>query len=95
MEKITDILFCEVENEDGKNLGHVFEFRSAGDPEHGEFARERKVTEILYGKRALLESLGLKAPIIKSFDMSRVKKIQRGKIIIYNADDPSDGKQHD
>jgi hypothetical protein len=84
IEKITDILFCEVEREDGTKLGHVFDLRSGGEPEHGFENETREITEILYGARSFWETLGLKETELERAAWSDVKKIEGGKIIIGN-----------
>ena len=84
MEKITDMLLCQVVNESGENLGRVFELRSAGEPEHGLHAHQRKITEILYGKRAFLETLGLKDTELACVSMDEVIGIEPGRIIVPN-----------
>ena len=84
IEKITEILFCEVEREDGTPLGHVFDLRSAGEPEHGFANENREITEILYGTRSFWETLGLKETELEKVAFSDVKKIEPGKIIIGN-----------
>jgi hypothetical protein len=82
IEKITDILFAEVESEDGEKLGRVFDFRSAGEPEHGIENKNREITEILYGTRSFWEMLGLKETKLNVAGWSSVRKIEDGKIII-------------
>jgi hypothetical protein len=82
MEKITDILFARLETENGKKLGHVFDFRSAGEPEYGLKSRERTIDAIVYGTNGLWEVLGLKKPNVKTIAWSSVKKVEPGKIII-------------
>ena len=84
IEKITDILFCEVEREDGTPLGHVFDLRSTGEPEHGFENETREITEILYGTRSFWETLGIKETELERAAWSDVKKIEGGKIIIRN-----------
>jgi hypothetical protein len=86
MEKITDILFSAVVTEGGEELGRVFEVRSAGEPEHGLVERSRSVTEILYGKRAFLEMLGLKQTSLESISTDAIKKTEPGKIVISDQD---------
>jgi hypothetical protein len=82
IEKITDFLFAEIESEDGTKLGHVFDLRSKGEPEHGFENEDREITEILYGTRSFLETLGWKETELKKVAWSEVKKIEDGKIIV-------------
>lgn len=82
MEKITDILFCEVESDDGRRLGRLFDVRCAGEPEHGLTNEDRPITELVYGGRGLLEMLGFKQTDLKTMPWSSVKEIKPGKIII-------------
>jgi hypothetical protein len=82
MEKITDILFCEIENEDGRRLGRLYDLRSDGEPEHGLSKEQRLVTEIIYGTTGLWEMLGLKKTDFKTISWKAVRKIESGKIII-------------
>jgi len=88
IEKITDVLFAEVVAEDGTKLGHVFDLRSKGEPEHGFPNKDREITEILYGTRSFLETLGLKETELEKAAWSSVKKIEDGKIIIRNETSP-------
>jgi hypothetical protein len=82
MEKVTDILLCEVETEDGRSLGRLFEVRSDGEPEHGVTNKDRPITELIYGATGLWEVLGLKKANFKSIPWKAVKKIELGKIIV-------------
>ena len=82
MEKITDILFLKVETEHGKKLGHLFDIRSEGEPEHGLTNRERTADEIVYGTRGLWEVLGLKKPEVNTIPWSAVKRIEQDKIVV-------------
>ena len=82
MQKITDLLFAELESDKGKRLGHLFDIRSHGDAEHGIKVKERTTDEIVYGTAGLWEMLGLKKPEVKTIPWSAVKKIEPGKIIV-------------
>jgi hypothetical protein len=88
MEKITDILLSKVVNERGEDLGHVFELRSAGEPEHGLTTNSREITEVLYGKRAFLEMLGLKETKLACISIEDVINIEPGKITVSNRATP-------
>jgi hypothetical protein len=82
IKKITEILFAQVETENGEKLGHVFELRSKGEPEHGITNKERQISEILYGTTGFWESLGIKEPQLKSIPWSAVRRVGGGKIIV-------------
>ena len=82
MEKITQLLFCEVVSQDGERLGRVFDVRCEGEPEHGDSREERAASELIYGKRGLLEVLGFKKLSGKRVAWQSVKSIERGKIVI-------------
>jgi len=82
MEKITAILFSEVEDKSGKKYGRVFELRSDGDPEHGEVSESRSVTAFLCGTTGILQQFGFGHRNIKSIDWDRIVEIKPGKIII-------------
>ena len=82
MEKITDILFSKVEDEDGRSYGRVFELRSDGDPEHGETSKSRAVDALLCGTTGLLQQFGFDARNVSVFDWDSVVDIKAGKIIV-------------
>ena len=82
MEKITDILFSEVETESGKKLGRVFEIRSEGDPDHGISNRSRNLDYFLCGERGLLERLGFKERRMTCVPISEIREYAVGKIIV-------------
>jgi len=82
MEKITDILFAEVETENGKKLGRVFDIRSAGEPEHGFSHDARDASVLLYGTRGLLEMLGFKETDLDGVSWDDIVKIENRKIVI-------------
>ena len=82
MEKITQLLFCEVVSQDGEHLGRVFDIRSYGEPEHGIVNQERTVRELLYGTRGLLELIGLRTTSLQSVAWQSVRRIEDGKIIV-------------
>ena len=86
MEKITDILFAEIETEDGKKLGRVFDIRSAGEPEHGFSHDERDASVLLYGTRGLLEMLGFKETELDGVSWDDIIKIEDRKIVIAEHD---------
>src|SRR5438105_2793077 len=60
MKRLSEILYLKVVTEDRKFLGHAIDFRSAGEPEHGDSRDERAVDEIVYAHFGMLERLGLK-----------------------------------
>jgi sporulation protein YlmC with PRC-barrel domain len=93
IEKITDILFCEIETEDGVKLGRVFDVRSEGEPEHGFPNKERKISELLYGMRSFLETLGFKETELERVAWSEIVKIEDGIIIV--AGNTRKGKKHE
>ena len=82
MEKISDILLAEVEDEDGKKYGRVFELRSDGDPEHGVTSESRSVTALLCGTSGWLEELGFRPRNISTIHWDEIIKIGKKKIII-------------
>jgi hypothetical protein len=82
MEKITQLLFCEVVSPEGEPLGRVFDVRCAGEPEHGRSHEERAASELIYGKRGLLEVLGFRKASGKSVAWKAVKSIEKGKIVV-------------
>jgi sporulation protein YlmC with PRC-barrel domain len=82
MEKITQLLFCEVVTQDGERLGRVFDVRSSGEPEHGSANQERIVGELLYGTRGLLELIGIRKTSVRSVAWQAVRRIEDGKIIV-------------
>jgi hypothetical protein len=82
MEKVTEILFAQVFNEDGEYLGRVFDLRCHGEPEHGASKKERFVSEVLYGKRSLLHMLGFKKSFVQSVAWASVRTLDYKKIVI-------------
>ena len=82
MEKITDILFCSVETESGKQLGRVFELRSEGDPDHGIMNQLRDLDYFLCGESGLLERLGFNKRQITCIPVSGIKEYAEGKIVV-------------
>src|SRR5215210_1691618 len=82
MEKITQLLFCEVVSQDGECLGRVFDIRCQGEPEHGFANQDRIVSELLYGTRGLLELVGLRKTSVQSVAWRSVQRIEDGKIIV-------------
>jgi sporulation protein YlmC with PRC-barrel domain len=82
MEKVTQLLFCEVVSENGERLGRVFDIRCYGEPEHGIANQERTVRELLYGTRGLLELIGLRKTSFQSVAWESVRGIEDGKIIV-------------
>jgi hypothetical protein len=86
MEKITELLSARVVNEEGKQLGRVIDLRSAGDPEHGLRHKDRKITEVLYGTKGILQILGLRQAETKLLPWKAVKKFSRGRIVVDTSD---------
>lgn len=84
MEKITDLQFMKIVTEDGRHLGHIFDLRSQGVPEHGLNNKGRIITEIVYGTIGLWERLGLKQSKTKTLAWQAVIAIKNGKIIVAN-----------
>jgi sporulation protein YlmC with PRC-barrel domain len=84
MEKITDLQLLKIVTEDGRHLGHVFDLRSQGVPEHGLSSKERIITEIVYGTIGLWERLGLKQSKTKTLAWQAVIAIKDRKIIVAN-----------
>jgi hypothetical protein len=82
MEKITDILFSEVEDETGKKYGRVFELRSDGDPEHGETFESRPLTAFLCGTTGILQQFGFDHRNVKIIGWDQIVEIKPGKIVI-------------
>lgn len=82
MEKITDILLAEVEDENGRKYGRVFELRSDGDPEHGVTSEDRVITSLLCGTSGWLEELGFRPRSVSTIQWSEVVRFKKKKIII-------------
>jgi sporulation protein YlmC with PRC-barrel domain len=82
MEKITQLLFCEVVSQDGERLGRLFDVRCEGEPEHGDTHEGREASELIYGARGWLELLGLRKMAGKRIAWRAVKRIEEGKIVI-------------
>lgn len=85
LKKVSEFQFLRVESEDGKFLGHVFDLRSSGEPEHGLTREKRVVTELVYGKMGLLARLGLDEADATTLPWESVKEISEGKIIVRQA----------
>ena len=79
---MTDLLMAEIETEDGTRLGRLYDLRSAGEPEHGLAAKDRPITELVYGTAGLWEVLGLKKPNVRTIPWRSVRSIERDKIIV-------------
>ena len=82
MEKITDILSATVITETGKHLGRVLELRSQGEPEHGSSTDDREITELICGRRGLLELVGLRKAVVKQVPWHAVKRIDGRTIVV-------------
>jgi len=74
-----------VRTADGRELGHVFDVRcdTAG-------GRQPTVTAIVYGKRGLLERLGLRHARPASLPWAQVRSIG-GRVIVVDDDAPRAG----
>ena len=82
LKKVSEFQYARVEREDGKFLGHVFDLRSHGLPEHGDAREARVVNELVYGKRGLLARLGLVHAQATTLSWESVKEIRDGMIIV-------------
>ena len=82
MEKITDILFSEVETESGRKLGRVFEIRSEGDSDHGLSYPSRNLDYFLCGESGLFERLGFKERQLTCVPISEITEYAEAKIIV-------------
>jgi hypothetical protein len=82
MEKVTELLLCELVSRTGVKLGRVYELRCPGEPEHGIPNRGRVVRELFFGTRGLLEVLGLRETRINSVPWSAVRDVRDGTITI-------------
>ena len=82
MEKISQMRFAKVVNEEGMYLGRVLDLRSSGDPEHGLQHGNRRVTELLYGRNGVLQFLGLRHADVKIVPWAAVKTFSRGRLVL-------------
>jgi sporulation protein YlmC with PRC-barrel domain len=82
--------YMEVVTESGRFLGHVFDLRSRGEPEHGEERAERVVDEVVYGRLGLFERLGLTQAEPKTFSWKAVRAIRDNRLVV----DDSVGEQN-
>lgn len=80
--KLSEFQFMRVETEGGRFLGHVFDLRSHGEPEHGETHDARVVNEIVYGRLGLLERLGMVQAEPDTIPWEAVKEIRGNKIVV-------------
>lgn len=83
--KVSEFQFMRVETEGGRFLGHVFDLRSHGEPEHGETRDARVVNEIVYGRLGLLERLGIVRADADTIPWEAVKEIKEDKIVVDDA----------
>ena len=74
-----------VRTADGRQLGHVFDVRC--DTADG---RQPTVTAIVYGKRGLLERLGLRHARPAWLPWARVRSIE-GRVVVVDDDAPRPG----
>jgi sporulation protein YlmC with PRC-barrel domain len=86
LKRVSDFQLMRVEREDGKLLGHVFDLRSRGLPEHGDTREARVVGELVCGKRGLLARLGFSKAQATTVVWESVKEIRDGKIIVKAGD---------
>ncbi|HYY97832.1 MAG TPA: hypothetical protein VE642_04530 [Pyrinomonadaceae bacterium] len=82
--KLSEFQYAEVVREDGTFLGHVFDLRSQGEPEHGVTHEARVVGELVYGRMGLLDRLGLDEADATTLPWSAVKEIRDGVIVVSN-----------
>jgi hypothetical protein len=82
MKRATEIQFLKIVTKDGRTLGHVFDLRSRGVPEHGVRHEDRVIDELVYGKMGLRERLGLKRVEVKTLAWASVIEIKKGKIVV-------------
>ncbi|PYS98040.1 MAG: hypothetical protein DMF65_10625 [Acidobacteria bacterium] len=82
MKRVSEFQLMRVETEGGRLLGHVFDLRSRGEPEHGLTHERRVVNELVYGKLGLLARLGLTQARATTVAWESVKEIRDGKIIV-------------
>ena len=82
MEKISDILLADVEDEDGGKYGRVFELCSEGDPEHGVTSKSRAIDFLLCGSSGWLQELGFRPGNISKIHWDEIVEIKRKRIII-------------
>ena len=85
MKRVSEFQMMRVETEGGRLLGHVFDLRSRGEPEHGLTHDKRVVSELVYGKLGLLARLGLTQARATTVAWESVKEIRNGKIIVDEA----------
>ena len=88
--KLSELQYAEVVREDGTFLGHVFDLRSRGEPEHGLTSGARAVDELVYGRMGLLARLGLDEADATTLPWSAVKEIRDGVIVVGNDVEPSE-----
>lgn len=80
--KLSELQYAEVWREDGTFLGHVFDLRSRGEPEHGITHDSRAVEELVYGRMGLFARLGLDEADATTLPWSAVREIRGGVIIV-------------
>jgi len=93
MKRVSEFQLMRVETEGGRLLGHVFDLRSRGEPEHGLTHDKRVVNELVYGKLGLLARLGLTQARATTVAWESVKEIRDGKIIVDEAS--TEGKRQE
>jgi sporulation protein YlmC with PRC-barrel domain len=88
--KLSEFQYMEVVREDGTFLGHVFDLRSHGEPEHGLTHDARVVDEVVYGRLGLLARLGLDEADATTLPWSAVKEIRDGALVVSNDVEPQE-----
>jgi sporulation protein YlmC with PRC-barrel domain len=88
--KLSEFQYAEVVREDGTFLGHVFDLRSLGEPEHGITHDARAVDELVYGRMGLFARLGLDEADATTLPWSAVKEMRDGVIVVSNDVEPSE-----
>jgi hypothetical protein len=78
MERLTELLFCQVVSRDGKRLGHVFDIRCV----YGSNDKPPISEELIYGTKGFLEVLGFKKTYSKRLSWDAIERIERGKIFV-------------
>ena len=86
IQRLSDLLFRRVVDADGKPLGHVFEVRCRANG-------ECRVTELIYGSRGLLESVGLKEPDMKHVNWEQVLQVSEHEIKLRDSRD-ANAREH-
>lgn len=86
--KITELLFLNVIDQDGRALGHVLDLRCRPKPE----TNESDVWEFVYGWGGLLERLGLKKITRERIAWQSVVRVE-GKTLVIAATGRKEAKR--